>query len=291
MTVTTPDLTATQRAAIADSGWGYAPKLVKPRNFSFWVIAFLLFLGGSALYLDTLVAIGAYQTEIVQGVAYFAVFGALILWIILRMDRFSKIPARVKVLVIFIGGLVSTFAMSLPYNDAFLVIWSKTQTSAFVLDWGAGATAPHSEEISKMIPLILMIGLVPRVVRCAFDGLIIGMLSGAAFQIFEDVKYVWEGVDSSFGDSAAGVQTMFTRTGFGFTGHWMWSGVVGAGLIYLIGRPAEKRNVGLGAALIAAPMVIHGVTVRQPANSGVVHAFQVNNIDCSRPVYVPGLSG
>lgn len=38
-----------------------------------------------------------------------------------------------------------------------------------------------------------------------------------------------------------------------------------------------------------APMVIHGVTVRQPANLGAVHAFQVNNIDCSRPVYVPGL--
>ena len=60
-----------QQTAIDQSGWGYAPKLVKPRNFTFWAMAFLLLLGFANWYVDTQDAIAAFPTELAQGVAYF----------------------------------------------------------------------------------------------------------------------------------------------------------------------------------------------------------------------------
>jgi len=76
-----------QLAVIEESGWGHVPRLVQPRNFTFWVTGFLLLIGASNWYLDTQDAIAAYPTELAQGVAYFALLGAFILWIIIRLDR------------------------------------------------------------------------------------------------------------------------------------------------------------------------------------------------------------
>ena len=259
MTTTTDDqLLLARRGAIEESGWGVTPTIVQPRNFCFWVTLFLLAGGVLQTYIAYQPGLATYPTSVAQGAVYFTLFGAFILWIIFQLDRYSRLPGSVRLGVFLIGGLVSSFAVAAQYNNAFLGILTKTQGSAFVKDWGPGLTAPVSEEIAKQLPLILLIGLAPRVVRSAFDGLIIGMISGLAFQVVESVTYVFHSVDSSFGNESVGTVVLFTRTAFGFTGHWMWSGIVGAGIIYLIGRPAQPRRVGLGLALILAPMVMHG---------------------------------
>lgn len=250
-------LVAKQRQAIADSAWGKKFKLVQPRNFTFWVTAFLLFGGVFLTFAEVQTALAAYSTSLAQGTIYFAAFGALLLWWVVRLDRFAKIPGNMKLLIILLGGLVSTFAMAKLYNTAMLDIINKTQGSAFARDWAPGLTAPLSEEIAKLVPLILMIGLAPKIVRSALSGFIIAMLAGLAFQIFEDVLYVYQGAAQSFGDPAAGVPILGIRTVFGFTGHWMWSGIAGAGLVWLIGRPHEPARRMLGASLILGAMLLH----------------------------------
>ena len=57
-------------------------------------------------------------------------------------------------------------------NDAFRSILAKTVSLEFMQVWSAGATAPWSEEIVKMLPVVLLIGLAPRVMRSAFAGLL-----------------------------------------------------------------------------------------------------------------------
>jgi hypothetical protein len=93
--------------------------------------------------------------------------------------------------------------------------------------------------------------------RCAFDGLIIGAIAGLAFQVFEDVAYVYGSAAANFGQAEYGTSTLGLRTVLGLTGHWTWSAVAGAGLIYLIGRPAEKPRRGFGIALILSSMFLH----------------------------------
>lgn len=271
MTITADDqLVQARRDAITDSGWGASPSIVQPRNFCFWVTLFLLAAGAFHTYAVYQTGLATYPTSVAQGAIYFALFGAVVMWIILQLDRYSRLPGRVKLFVLLVGGMVSSFATAALYNQAFLGILTKTQGSDFVQDFGPGLTAPLSEEIAKQLPLILLIGLAPLVIRTAFDGLIVGMLSGIAFQVVESVTYVFESVDGAFGDESVGGTVLLIRSVLGFTGHWMWSGIVGAGIIFLIGRPAQPRRVGLGLGLIIAPMIMHGLWDAQGATLGTL---------------------
>jgi hypothetical protein len=141
-------------------------------------------------------------------------------------------------------------------NDAFRAILHKTQGTKFLLEWSAGVTAPWSEEIAKALPVVLLIGLAPRVMRSAFSGLIIGAISGLSFQVFENVAYVYGGAAANFGEAKYGTSILFLRTALS-TGHWAWSGVVGAGVVYLVGRPSEPPQRVLGVALILSSMLFH----------------------------------
>jgi hypothetical protein len=109
-----------------------------------------------------------------------------------------------------------------------------------------------------MLPVVLLIGLAPRVMRCAFDGFIIGAISGLAFQVFESVSYVYGTAAANFGQAEYGTKTLFIRTVLS-TGHWTWSALCGAGLIYLIGRPAEAPRRAFGLGLILWAMFLHWV--------------------------------
>ncbi|MDY7106968.1 MAG: PrsW family intramembrane metalloprotease [Actinomycetota bacterium] len=245
--------------AIRASGWGHTVRIVQPRNFTFWVMVFLFIAGIANFYADIQDAIVAYTGSLAQGTAWFAIYGAVILWIITRLDRYSNIPTNLRVLTFLFGGLVSTFAMSVHFNDALIAIIGKLAGSDVALDWGPGITAPISEEISKLMPVVLILGIAPRVVRSPLDGMILGMLGGLAFQVFEDVQYVYTGTANAFGEPSGGTQVMVLRTVLGATGHWMWSGITGAGLIWLLGRPTVTPRRALGIGLIVLAMVFHGI--------------------------------
>jgi protease PrsW len=248
---------AARRAAIAESGWGAEFRVVQPRNFTFWVMVFLFFIGASFTLKGFSVSANAYTESFIQGSAWFAAFALLFMWLFARLDRYSTIPGKAKLLAFLFGGLVSTFGVAAINNNAFRSLLLKIGGTDFFLDWSAGLTAPWSEEIAKLMPVILLIGLGPLVMRCAFDGLIVGAISGLAFQVFEDVSYVYESAASNFGQAEFGTKTLVLRTVLGVTGHWTWSAVCGAGLIYLIGRPAERPRRGLGVLLILSSMVLH----------------------------------
>jgi RsiW-degrading membrane proteinase PrsW (M82 family) len=257
-TTTTVDdaVVASRRAVIDESGWGAKFHVIQPRNFTFWVMAFLFVVGGTLTVRGFVASGKAYTDAVSLGIAWFGAFALLFLWIFHRLDRYSSIPAKAKIVAFLFAGLVTTFGMAAINNDAFRSILHKTQGTDFWLDWSAGLTAPWSEEIAKALPVILLIGLAPRIMRTAFDGLIIGAISGLAFQVFEDVAYTWGSAAANFGEAKYGTTTLGLRTVLS-TGHWAWSGVVGAGVIYLVGRPSEKPQRVLGVLLILSSMLFH----------------------------------
>jgi RsiW-degrading membrane proteinase PrsW (M82 family) len=248
---------AARRAVIDESGWAAPFRFIQVHNFTFWVVVLLFVSGASMTYQGFSQAASAYSASFAQGAVWFGLFAVLFLWLFSRLDRYSSIPAKAKVVAFLFSGLVSTFAMAAINNDAFRTLLGKLISLEFMQVWSAGATAPWSEEIVKLLPVVLMIGLAPRVMRCAFDGLIIGAIAGLAFQVFEDVAYVYGSAASNFGQAEYGTSTLWMRTVLGMTGHWTWSAVAGAGLIYLIGRPAEKPRRGFGIALILSSMFLH----------------------------------
>jgi Tfp pilus assembly major pilin PilA len=56
----------------------------------------------------------------------------------------------------------------------------------------------------------------------------------------------------------ASVGTIILRMVSGVAAHILYSAIFCAGLVYLLGRPAEPRKVGRGLLLIAIPMLLHG---------------------------------
>ena len=251
------EVVAARRAVIDESGWGAPFRFIQVHNFTFWVVVLLFVSGASLTYQGFSKSASAYSQSFAQGTIWFGLFAILFLWLFARLDRYSSIPAKAKVVAFLFSGLVSTFAMAALNNDAFRSILAKTVSLEFMQTWSAGLTAPWSEEIVKLLPVVLMIGLAPRVMRCAFDGLIIGAIAGLAFQVFEDVSYVYGSAAANFGQAQYGTPTLGMRTVLGLTGHWTWSAVAGAGLIYLLGRPAEKPRRAFGIALILSSMFLH----------------------------------
>ena len=153
---------------------------------------------------------------------------------------------------------MTTFGVAAINNDAFRGIILKLGGSDFFQNWSAGLTAPWSEEIAKMMPLILLIGIAPGIIRHAFDGLIVGAISGLAFQVFE-MSRTCTAVRPPTSARTSTASDHGHPHVLGAVGHWAWAGVAGAGLIYLIGRPAERPRRALGLMLIASSMIIHGL--------------------------------
>jgi RsiW-degrading membrane proteinase PrsW (M82 family) len=255
-TTTEPALAARSRA-IESSGWGFKVRLVQPRNFTFWVMTFVFIAGFFNLVLDFGPNLEAYSTPITQGVVWFTVYALAIAWIINRLDRYSPIPGRIRLLAFLWGGVAATFALAIHYNRAIFAILAKTQGISFSNDWKAALSAPISEEIAKGLAVVVLIGVAPRIVRTATDGFIIGAFSGLAFQVFEDVMYVLQSTQAAFGQSEAGINTAFTRTILGFSGHWMWTAIFCAGFVYLIGRPMQPARPALGIFMMLLTPIGH----------------------------------
>ncbi|HSM64967.1 MAG TPA: PrsW family glutamic-type intramembrane protease, partial [Ilumatobacteraceae bacterium] len=209
--VDTDAVIAARRAVIDDSGWGARFRVIQPRNFTFWVMAFLFVSGASLTYQGFRSAAEAYPESFAQGFAWFGLFALLFIWLFARLDRYSSIPAKAKLVAFLFAGLVSTLAMAGINNNAFRSILAKSVSIDFMLDWSAGLTAPWSEEIATMLPVVLLIGLAPTVMRCAFDGFIIGAISGLGFQVFESVSYVYGAAAANFGQAEYGTQTIGIR--------------------------------------------------------------------------------
>jgi len=272
MSVTTTTMSdpglAARYQAIESSGWGRKVKLVQPRNFTFWVMTFVFIAGVLNMVLEFGPNLEAYSTPITQGVVWFTVYGLAIAWIINRLDRYSPIPGRIRLLAFLWGGIAATFGLAIHYNQAIFALLAKTQGISFSNDWKAALSAPISEEIAKGLAVVVVIGVAPRIVRTATDGFIIGAFSGLAFQIFEDVIYVLQTSQGAFGQTGPGINTAITRTILGFSGHWMWTAIFCAGFVYLIGRPLQPARPGLGILMMLLTPVGHFLWNGAPALLG-----------------------
>jgi protease PrsW len=260
MTPTDP-MAGAREDALAESGFGRRFTFVQPHNLAFWVYLLLLAVGLMAMFQQLQGALGAFQGSLALSAVLFAVY-TIPFWLFLRhIDRFDSVPEKLAVAAFAYGGIVATFAMATYANDAVISLWGKLNGQQFAADWAAALTAPVVEELAKASGIVLLIALAPRLIRTAFDGLIVGAFLGLGFQVFEDLIY---GVMSAYGnfgvDSvAASYGTGIMRVVVGLASHWVYSAIFCAGLVYLVGRPDEPRRIGRGLFLMLSAMVLHGL--------------------------------
>jgi protease PrsW len=259
-TATLADLDRARDIALDLSGWGRRFSFYQPRNFAFW--GYLLLVGmGFLVFISTLARkYDAYGQAIGLAVTSFAIYAALFWWFTAHIDHYAKLPAKLMVVAFVWGGFAATGAMAANANDAILALYSKTFGQVWALNWGAGLAAPFTEEWAKGSGLLLLIAMAPRQIRTAFDGFIMGAFIGLGFQIIEDISYALTSAGTQFGANQIGasVGTIVLRMVSGVAAHILYSAIFCAGLVYLLGRPAEPRKVGRGLLLVAIPMLLHG---------------------------------
>jgi RsiW-degrading membrane proteinase PrsW (M82 family) len=254
------DLDRARDTALDLSGWGRRFVFYQPRNFAFW--GYLAVVGiGVLTFLSSLAReYSAYGEAIGLAVTSFAIYAALFWWFTDRIDHYAKLPHKLMVVAFLWGGFAATGVMAANANDALLALYGKSLGQVWALNWGAGLAAPFTEELAKGSGLLLLIALAQRHIRTAFDGFILGAFIGLGFQIVEDITYAMTSAGTQFGANQIGasVGTIILRMLTGVAAHILYSAIFGAGVIYLLGRPAEPRKIARGLILILIPMLLHG---------------------------------
>jgi protease PrsW len=261
MTAVTDAQLERRAAAIDRSGWGARFTLLQPHNACFWV---LLGLVGSGLwYVVTTVdgTRGAFNQAYTTALLSSGTFCAVFLYFLHRFDRWERTPVALAVTAFLGGGLGATFGMAVVGNGAIMSIYSKVLGQAWATDWQAGLTAPFVEETAKGAVFLLMMGLAPTVIRTVSDGLIVGAYVGLGFQILEDILYAQNAAFLQFGanQSDAVLGSFVVRAITGIPSHALYTALFSAGLVYLIGTPAQPRRILPGVLLVLAAMLIHGI--------------------------------
>ncbi|KQR17252.1 PrsW family intramembrane metalloprotease [Cellulomonas sp. Leaf334] len=248
-----------QAAALEISGWGEKFTFVQPHNLCFWVYLAITAVGIVQIWSYFGPNVAFYAEALAISAALTLIFFAA-WWLWLRhIDRWERQPLGLVVAAAIWGAIPATFAFALTVNTAMLSLYAKLQGQEWASKWAAGLTAPFTEESAKLCGFILLLGLAPRLIRTANDGLVIGAFIGLGFAAFEDFLYEANSLGTEFGTDPLGhaVQMSFTRFGAGFVSHPLFSALVCCGAVYLIGTIAQPRRVGRGVAFILAGMFLH----------------------------------
>ncbi|OZC45895.1 hypothetical protein CH267_28620 [Rhodococcus sp. 06-621-2] len=248
-----------RQEALEVSGWGERFEFVQPHNLSFWVYialtvvgafqAWAFFAPGAGFYAEGFAVSAVLCT--LCGLAWFAWFR--------HIDRWERQPGRLVAAALLWGAIPATFAFAMTVNTAMLSIYPKLFGQAWSANWAAGATAPITEEAAKLCGFILLMSLAPRLIRTANDGLILGAFIGLGFAMFEDFLYAANATARTFGTDPVGnaVHMSLTRIAVSFVSHPLFSALVCAGAVYLIGTKAQPRKIGRGLAFVAAGVFLH----------------------------------
>lgn len=249
----------TRLEALEVSGWGSKFTFVQPHNLNFWVYLALTGIGlfqGWSYYRPQ---VGFYAAGFAVGAVLCAACGAA-WWLWLRhIDRWERQPVGLLIAALVWGGVAAIFGIAMTVNTAMLSIYAKVFGQDWASNWAAGLTAPFTEEAAKLCGFLLLMGLAPRLVRTANDGLVIGAFVGLGFATFENFLYAANSTANAFGADPVGnaVRVSATRIGVSFVSHPLFSALVCCGAIYLIGTAAQPRRRARGAALIALGMFFH----------------------------------
>jgi RsiW-degrading membrane proteinase PrsW (M82 family) len=278
MTTTTTDLEQQldrRAVAITESGWGARFHLLQPRNLCLWVYLLVVVLGAAQLYRLAAPTAEVFAPANLAAVGSSGVFCLLFLLFLHHADRYERTPAALAVAAFVGGGIGAPWAMALTGNAAMMDIYAKVFGQAWATDWKAGLTAPFVEETAKGAIFVLLLGLAATAIRTVYDGLIVGAYVGLGFQVLEDMLYGQNSAVEHFGvDQVDSVlHTFVLRSAAGVASHAMYTAIFAAGLIYLVGTPAQPRRVGRGLTLVLAAMVVHGTWDSMPAladGNGVV---------------------
>ncbi len=259
MSTVLPDV---RQAAIDESGYAHKVRLWQPHNPAFWLYWWML-INGAFVYLSELADFRVSGQSLTLAIGLEILYTLPFVWFITRRDRYEREPAKLAALAFLWGGLVSTFLMAASANTAVLNIYAKTISVDFATSWGPAFTAPFTEETAKLTGILIVVLLARQHVRSMYDGILLGMFVGLGFQVFENVQYLLNTAQANF-NSNPFLDIFFVfgaRSVTGVGGHWLFTGLCGAGVGYYLAETQRSKAARLlgASGFIAVAMLAHGL--------------------------------
>ncbi|MDV8069097.1 PrsW family intramembrane metalloprotease [Rhodococcus sp. IEGM 1366] len=278
------DLLETRSQALEATAWGEKFRFIQPRNVVFWIYLWMCGVGVVKAWQMFAPYSGYFgQALLVAGVVS-VISAAVWTWWFRHIDRYERQPVGLVLTGFVWGASAATFTIAISGNSALGSLYSKLFGQVWAEDWHAGLSAPFVEETAKGIGIVVLLALAPRLVRTATDGLLLGAFIGLGFQTSEDFLYSVVGATQGFGAHQTDglIGSIALRAYSDIVSHPLFTALFCAGVIYLIGTPAQPRRIRRGLALIVAPILIHGVWDSMLAlaggNSSIVLVVMVGDI-------------
>lgn len=113
------------------------------------------------------------------------------------------------------------------------------------------------EELTKLLPLLLLAWLAPGRVNSMRDGIVLGALGGLGFAIVEfGANFAINGYpDTGWADLGT---TVPARWALGTDSHIVWGATAGAGIGYLLSRRGRGSSLPIGLGIFALVAFTHG---------------------------------
>lgn len=163
-----------------------------------------------------------------------------------RMHISRKLPVIALLSGWFIPGFITG-----ELNDDLLGLLRHLTSKSFSSMWGAAIIAPVIEESFKLLPVILLLGLIGY--RRKEQFLITGMCVGMGFQISEDLNYIERQVSGSNRNLLTAIGFTLNERLSGLVGHWCYTALA-ATAIWMICYQREKKK---GILLLLVPVISH----------------------------------
>ncbi len=166
------------------------------------------------------------------------------LWVIRRLDRQ---PMR-----------WATYAAAIGFIVAFAPITSEVTWSAIRHGMRYWQIVGLTEELTKMLPVLLALVYAPRLVRNVRDGLVLGALAGLGFAVIEFAttfalasfpEHGWSDLYSS----------LPARWALGTHDHILWGAATGGAIVYVVEAPHSRKHQLTAFLTIVAVMFTHGL--------------------------------
>ncbi|HMT05472.1 MAG TPA: PrsW family intramembrane metalloprotease [Solirubrobacterales bacterium] len=242
------------------SGWGLPFRFFQPHNPCFWAFVALTIWGVIQMW-EQWSHVNLGIATLASSVVLLALYGIVLGLVFLNIDRYDGQPFKLLAVAFIWGAVPAVFGMAIGANEALGQIYGKLFGQAFTTDWSAALSAPFVEETAKGIGFLLLLGLASRRIRSVSDALLVGAFIGLGFEILEDLLYTFNAAITASGSDQVGaaIQMVIVRSSSGIFSHALFTALFSAGLIYLVGTPALKRNAGRGILLMFVAVLSHGV--------------------------------
>jgi len=152
----------------------------------------------------------------------------------------------------------SVYAAAIGFVVAFAPITSEVTWG--VIDRGVRywQIVGFTEELTKMLPVLLALVYAPRLVRNTRDGLVLGALAGLGFAVIEFGTTF--ALDSFPQNGWADLYSSLpARWALGTHDHILWGAATGGAIGYLVEAPRSRKHIAIAALTIAAVIFTHGL--------------------------------